>query len=192
MTETKTINRQPGGSQLDYLDPTKFVFQIAKLPKVQFNTVIANIPGVTLTELNQPTRLHTVKLPGNDLTFEDLTIQFIVDEDMNNYIAVHDWMAGLAQVDSDDKFRALMSDGQDRMPRSEQNTKGATNDSAIFSDAKLIVLSNRNIPSIEVSFQDTYPKSLSAIDFNQQNTDVEYVIATLTLGYKLHTYTRPF
>ena len=199
MTDTTLSSKQPSGSGLDYADPTKFKFQISKLPRVEFNSIQANIPGITLTELNQPTRLMPVRIPGNDMTFEDLTVTFIVDEDLTNYRSVHDWMAGLAQMDSDDKYRALITDGGDRMPLSQQanlqdagRVTTATNDGAIFSDAKLIILSARNIPIVELSFEDTYPKALSALEYNQNATDIEYLQATVTLGYKKHTYTTPF
>ena len=199
MTETKTINRQPSGTGLDYADPTKFKFQTTKLPRVEFNCIQANIPGITLTEIQQPTRLIPLKIPGNDLTFENLNITFIVDEDLTNYRSVHDWMAGLSQMDSDEKYRALISDGQDRMPRSQQNNStdagrvtSATNDGAIFSDSKLIILSARNTPLVELTFTDCYPKSLSALEYNQNATDVEYLLATVSFGYKIHEYTTPF
>ena len=199
MTDTTLSSKQPSGSGLDYADPTKFKFQISKLPRVEFNSIQANIPGITLTEINQPTRLMPIRIPGNDMTFEDLTVTFIVDEDLTNYRSVHDWMAGLAQMDSDDKYRALITDGGDRMPLSQQNNSqdagrvtSATNDGAIFSDAKLIILSARNIPIVELSFEDTYPKALSALEYNQNATDIEYLQATVTLGYKKHTYTTPF
>ena len=199
MTDTTLSSKQPSGSGLDYADPTKFKFQISKLPRVEFNCIQANIPGITLTEINQPTRLMPVRIPGNDMTFEDLTVTFIVDEDLTNYRSVHDWMAGLAQMDSDDKYRALISDGQDRMPRSQQNNStdagrvtSATNDGAIFSDSKLIILSARNTPLVELTFTDCYPLSLSALEYNQNATDVEYLQATVSFGYKIHSYTTPF
>ena len=199
MTDTTLSSKQPSGSGLDYADPTKFKFQITKLPRVEFNSIQANIPGITLTELNQPTRLMPVRIPGNDMTFEDLSVTFIVDEDLTNYRSVHDWMAGLAQMDSDDKYRELITDGGDRMPLSQQanlqdagSVTTATNDGAIFSDAKMIILSARNIPIVELTFEDTYPKSLSGLDYNQSATDVEYLTATVTFGYKLHKYTTPF
>jgi hypothetical protein len=199
MTDTTLTSKQPSSSELDYADPTKFKFTSTKLPKVEFNTIQANVPGITLTELTQPTRLMPVRIPGNDLTFEDLTITFIVDENLINYRSVHDWMAALAQVDSDDKYRELVASGNDRMPLSTQsNLKDAgrvtkaTPDGAIFSDSRLIVLSGRNIPIVEITFRDCYPKSLSALDYNQQSTDIEYLTATATFGYKLHEYTTPF
>ena len=199
MTDTTLASKQATGTGLDYSDPTKFRFQTTKLPRVEFNCITANIPGVSLAEIQQPTRLMPVSIPGNDLTFEDLTISFIVDEDLTNYRSVHDWMAGLSQVDSDDKYRELIASGNDRMPLSQQNnlqdagrTTSATPDGAIFSDSKLIILSARNTPLVEVTFRDCYPKTLSALEYNQNATDIEYLLATVSFGYKLHEYTTPF
>ena len=186
MTEASLASKQP--VNLDFADPTKFRFQCAKIPKVEFNTVQANIPGISLTELTQPTRLQQLKIPGNDLTFEDLTIVFTVDENLETYKQIHDWMAGLAQVDSDEKYRALISSGNDRMPLSQQSTSNVTPDGAIFADGKLLVMSSRNIPIMEINYQDIYPKSLSALDYNQLLTDVEYLTASVSFGYKIHSY----
>ena len=193
MTDLTIPTKQP--TNLDYADPTKFRFQCVKIPKVEFNTIQCNVPGITLTELVQPTRLQQIRIPGNDLTFEDLTIQFIVDEDLETYTQIHDWMAALAQMDSDDKYRALITEGKDRMPLSQQQASMdagrpgiATPDGAIFADAKLTILTSRFISKIEINFQDIYPKSLSALDYNQNLTDTEYLIATCTFGYKIHTY----
>ena len=115
--------------------------------------------------------MQQLKIPGNDLTFEDLTITFIVDENLETYKQIHDWMAGLAQVDSDEKYRALIADGGDRMPLSTQTSSTdagrptkMTPDGAIFSDGKLLVMSSRNIPLMEINYQDIYPKALSALD----------------------------
>ena len=121
MTDTTLASKQPSGTGLDYADPTKFKFQTTKLPRVEFNCIQANIPGISLTEIQQPTRLLNIKIPGNDLSFENLSITFIVDEDLTNYRSVHDWMAGLSQMDSDEKYRALITEGKDRMPLSQQN-----------------------------------------------------------------------
>ncbi len=90
MTDSTITTKQPSGTNLDYADPTKFKFQMVKLPLVEFNTVAAQIPDVSLSELNQPTRLQQLKIPGNDMTFSDLTITFLVDEELQNYRKVHE------------------------------------------------------------------------------------------------------
>ncbi len=73
-TETSPLNRQP--TALDYSSPTQFRFLINQLPKVQYFTTEANIPGITLGEGQLIHHLKTLLL-GDKLTYEDLTISFI-------------------------------------------------------------------------------------------------------------------
>ena len=77
-TETSPLNRQP--TALDYSSPTQFRFLINQLPKVQYFTTEASVPGITLTEGQFNTPLKDIELLGDKLTYEDLTIKFIVDE----------------------------------------------------------------------------------------------------------------
>ena len=48
-----SITRQP--TQLDYASPTQFKFGIAQLPKVEFFTTAANLPGITMVDSIFPT-----------------------------------------------------------------------------------------------------------------------------------------
>ena len=61
MTETSSFNRQP--SNLDYAANTQFRFLIDKLPKTEFFVKAANIPGVSIGEVTQPTPLSNITLP---------------------------------------------------------------------------------------------------------------------------------
>ena len=45
---------------------------------------------------------------------------------------------------------------------------------------------NKNNSNIEVRFRDVYPASLSGLDYNQNNTDVEYLTATCDFKYTLY------
>ena len=74
-TETSPLNRQP--TALDYSSPTQFRFLINQLPKVQYFTTEANIPGITLGEGTYNTPLKDLPLIGDKLTYDDLTITFI-------------------------------------------------------------------------------------------------------------------
>ena len=67
-TETSPLNRQP--TALDYSSPTQFRFLINQLPKVQYFTTEANVPGITLdnVELGYFTRginIFSIKLNGS-------------------------------------------------------------------------------------------------------------------------------
>jgi hypothetical protein len=192
MTEISSINRQP--NNLDYATNTQFRFLINKMPKTEFFVKSANIPGITLTEIIQPTSLSQIKIPGNDLSYEDLTIGFLIDENFDNYIEVQNWMRGLGFPESNEQFENLLKEGRDKSPQSmglKSSTDAgketrATADSPIFSDGTLSILSSKNNPTVEVRFRDLYPKSLSSVDFTQEATDVVYLEGTVTMGYKFY------
>ena len=82
MTDTNIIDRQP--SKFDYASPIQFRFKMTKLPNVEFFVQTANIPGIALDEVQQPTRLKAIALPGSTLTFQNLDLSFLVDENLNN------------------------------------------------------------------------------------------------------------
>ena len=62
----------------------------------------------------------------------------------------------------------------------------ATDDNAFYSDATLTILSNKNNPIVEVRYADMFPTSLSALEYNQNTSDVEYITANITFKYKLY------
>ena len=62
----------------------------------------------------------------------------------------------------------------------------ATSAQALYSDAVLTILSNKNNPIVQVMFKDVFPLTLSGIDYTQEATDVEYIQATATFGYQLY------
>ena len=83
-TSQSPIARQP--DKLDYASPTQFKFGIIQLPKVEFFTVSANLPGITLPAATYATPFKDIPTMGEKLEYEDLTIRFIVDEFLENYI----------------------------------------------------------------------------------------------------------
>ena len=195
MTITKTIQRQP--TKFDYASPTQFKFQLTKLPKVEYFTTACNIPGISLNATVQPTPLADIPLPGDTLTFGDLEITFLVDENLENYREIHGWMYGIGFPKSRTQFAELVKAGRDRFPTQGKDSLvtdagkvkyGATPLGPIFSDATLNVLSSKNMPNIEVRFSDVFPSSLSGLEFNQQADDVNYLTATVTFKYKIYEF----
>ena len=56
----------------------------------------------------------------------------------------------------------------------------------MFSDATLTILSNKNNPIVNVTFRDLYPVAMTALDYNQGATDVEYLTASVDFAYQLY------
>ena len=189
-TTINALARQP--TELDYADPTKFKFSITKLPKVEFFTTAANLPGINLGESIFPTPFKQIPVQGDDLTFDNLEITFLVDEKLENYRELHQWLVGIGFPKARTQFSSFRKDESSAFPTAE-SVKGDVTKSgvpsgvqAMYGDATLTVMTSKNNPVMEVRFSDLYPVALSGLAFNQQETDVTYLTATATFTYKLY------
>ena len=189
-TETSPLNRQP--TALDYSSPTQFRFLINQLPKVQYFTTEANLPGITLDELELGSPLKDLPLLGSKLTYEDLAISFIVDENLENYIEMHTWLTAIGFP----KDRKQFSDFRSTTSNTKTSTRGESKDIgkvgattpeiSMTSDAVLTILTNKNNPVVECRFADVFPTSLSGLTYSQNQTDVEYLTASVTFKYQIY------
>ena len=189
-TETSPLNRQP--SKLDYSSPTQFRFLINQLPKVQYFTVAANIPGLTLGDTTFATPLKDIPLMGDKLTYDDLTLTFIVDENLENYIELHNWLTAIGFPKDRSQFKQHRSTTSNT-PVTTVGTsddigdvKPTTSDRPMFSDSVLTILTNKNNPVVECRFSDCFPTSISGLDYSQNQTDVEYLTAEVNFKYKIY------
>ena len=192
-TAQSPLARQP--DQLDYASPTQFRFGIHQLPKVEFFTVSANLPGVSVPTTTLATPFTDISIMGEKTEFENLTISFIVDEYLENYITLHNWLTGIGFPKSRSQF-STFRDTTSKTPDSQKgvstdigDVKQSTPDKAMYSDAFLMILSNKNNPIVEVNFHNVNPISLSALDFSQAATDVEYMTASAEFAYQIYEIT---
>ena len=195
MTITNSYTRQP--TKFDYAEPTKFKFTIIKLPKVEFFVTTANVPGVSLGTTTQPTPLKDVPIPGDKLDYDTLNLQFLVDENLENYREIHGWLTGVGFPKNYEQFQTLQGAGTDRFP-STQNVgtskelgeikKATQDDGGLYSDATLMILTSKNNANLEVRFRNIYPTSLSGLDYNQQASDVDYLTATVSFEYAIYEF----
>ena len=189
-TSTSPLNRQP--TKLDYSSPTQFRFLINQLPKVQYFTVAANIPGLTLGDTTFATPLKDIPLMGDKLTYDDLTLTFIVDENLENYIELHDWLTAIGFPKDRSQFKQHRSTTSNTpvttVGTSDDNgdLKPTPSDRPMFSDSVLTILTNKNNPVVECRFSDCFPTSISGLDYSQNQTDVEYLTAEVNFKYKIY------
>ena len=195
MTTNNTMGRQPTAQ--DYASPTQFRFNIIKLPKVEYFCTAVNVPGISLGgTMSQATRFKDLPIPGDKLTYEPLTMTFLVDENLENFQEIHGWLVGLGFPRDHAEFRNLLSSGNDRFPTGNSSVStepgkvkyGAPKTGASFSDATLTVLTSKNNAQLEVRFRNLFPTSLTGLDYNQQSTDVNYLTATVTFSYDIYDF----
>ena len=190
MTTVNSFSRQP--TSLDYASPTQFKFQITKLPKVEYFCTSVNLPALALSEVRQPTPFVDVPLPGTTLSYSPLNMNFLVDENLENFQEIHGWLRGLGFPESYTEYADGLSAGSDRAPSSTGSVSsepgkvkfGAPSQAAFFSDATLVILTSKNNPIKEVRFRDVYPTNIGELQYDQQAADVQYLTASVTFNYR--------
>jgi hypothetical protein len=195
MTTTNALSRQP--TKLDLASPQQFKFSIIKLPKVEYFCTSANVPGVSMPSATQTTPFRDIPVPGDKISFEELSITFLVDENLDNYREMHGWLTGVGFPRDRQQYTNILDANKDRFPTIGKDSKatdpgkvvsGATPIGPIFSDATLNILTSKNNANIEVRFRDVFPVSLSGLNFNQQAGDVEYLSATVSFQYNIYEF----
>jgi hypothetical protein len=187
------IRGQP--TNIDYASPTQFSLVINQLPTTQFFITNANLPGINLGETVIPTPLKSIPIMGDELTFENLTLGFLVNETFDNYLELHDWLVAIGFPQSRSQFKDFRANTSNM--GSTNPSRGKTTDigqaskrtsaRSLFSDATLTLLTNKNNPVASVVFQDLYPVSLSSLEFSQEQSGVDYLKASADFQYKYYT-----
>ena len=188
MTTVNVNTREP--SVLDYASPVQFRFKCSKLPTVEFFCQTANIPGISIGTASMPTGLKDIPIPGEKVTYSDLAISFLVDENLNNYKEIHDWIIGLGFPQNHTQFADLQATGSDRYPGSttgaivpETNIAVPLSEGGTYSDATLTVLNSKNIAVTEIRFHNIFPTSLGALSYDVQASDVNYLSVGVDFSY---------
>ena len=163
----------------NFLSPTGFKFALKRSPAAAFFCNQANIPSLDLGIAQQTSYLKDIDIPGDKIVFGDLTLRFLVDEDLFNYMEIQNWIRGLGYPEKLSQLKDLSEDGKikSRFGQSGEN---------IYSDATLQVLSNNLIPKFQVMFKDVFPHSLSTITFDATDTDIEYFTADVSFKYTIY------
>jgi hypothetical protein len=131
---------------------------------------------------NQPSYLRDIPTPGDKIDFGDLSIRFMVDEDLVNYMELQRWIRGLGFPDS-------LKDFADLEKEAVIKPRFANRGDNIYSDGTLQILSSNLVAKFNVNFKDLFPVSLSTITFDATDTDIEYFTAEATFKYTIYDLT---
>jgi len=166
-------------SDRNFLSVIGFKFVLERCPKVDFYCNAANLPSITLGVAEQPSYLRNIPVPGDKIQFEDLQISFMVDEHMENYLEIYDWITGLGFPESIDQYIQL---GDDKKLAPENDPNDNFNER---SDATLMILNSDYNTSVKVKFRDLFPIELSGIPFDAKAEQQEYYTATARFKYTM-------
>ena len=164
----------------NFLAPVGFKFTLAKFPKVTFFSNTARIPDITLGTAIQSTYLKDIDVPGEKLTYGELNVRFLVDENLENYMRIHNWLTGLGFPDSAQQFIDKTT-----------NEDGIRDEKDQFSDGSLHIL-NSNFKDIAVvKFKDLFPIYLTSLEFDATESDLNYFTADVTFKYTIYDIVSP-
>ncbi len=87
----------------NYLQPTKFLLTFERTNSVQYFCQAINLPGISLGQapINLPTA--DIYAPGNKITYNQLNIDFNIDENLDTWRHLHDWFLSIASPTSFDE-----------------------------------------------------------------------------------------
>jgi len=154
-----------------------FKLVINKCPKVDFLCNRANLPGMSLDVAVQATYLRDLPVPGEKLNYQDLVVNFLVDEKLENYIQLYEWLTSLGYPESLDQFSRL-----------QKNSRFFPDDNSSFqerSDATLIILNSNYQEAASIKFRDLFPTELTGIPFDATIEEQQYYTATAVFKYTM-------
>ena len=177
----------------DYATGTQWRLAFNRLPKTTWFCTAANIPGITLGEAQYATPMSDMIVTGDKLTFETLNITFLVDEELQNYRELWDWIVGMGSPVNHSQWETTLSKGDGAVrtfgtPDADPRTETTYEESNLYSDSTLIVYNSKNKAKVNVLFKNMFPTSLSALEYSQELTDVEYFKASATFRYLYYEF----
>lgn len=154
----------------NFLSPLNFKFHVKKLPNVNFFVQQVNIPEIKSVPPETTNPMVNYGVTADHLQYSHLEVTFKVDEDLLNYLEIHNWIKGETFPQYSEQYKDL----QDKPVMSGEG---------LYSDMSIIIQSSTKMPNYEVNFTDGFPISLSGFTLQTTDRSVKYVTAKATFRY---------
>lgn len=157
----------------NYLSPLEFRASIKRLPNVQFFVQRTNVPNISLNPVEQSSPFNRMFHTADKLQYANFDFTFIVDEKMENYLEIFNWMKGTSFPERFEQYKNL-----------KESKDG------IYSDITVQILNSHKNANIQINFINCFPISLSDISLDTTQTDIIYPEVTATFQYDYFDITR--
>tara|TARA_R110000744_G_scaffold77895_4_gene153491 strand:+ start:1102 stop:1677 length:576 start_codon:yes stop_codon:yes gene_type:complete len=164
-----TVSKFEGSN---FLQPTGFkvVVNRDRFKNLEFFAQSLQHPDVSVSPAIQSFRRANVYLPGDKAEYGTLTIDTILDENMNVYKEMHSWL--IAGVDK-------------KQVPSDANTIQSQDKS--FYDISVLVLSSHNNTIDTIRYKDAFPTNVGTINFQSTVDGVQFITFPVTFAYTTFT-----
>ena len=140
-----------------------FQFILNRVPNMVYFCQSVNLPGIGFGVADQPTSLgHPIKVPTGAFRFEDLVLSFRVDENLSNWIELHNWIATTGNYNS----------ANSTLPYKDKT-----------SEATLLITNSAFKPKTKVHFKHVFPQYVSGIVFSVNTAETPEAIATVKFAF---------
>lgn len=167
---------QPGS--LNYIQPNNFTFRIKRLPDLNFTVQSCNVPGISVGRVDQPNPVKSAPLQGDRLFFADLSVAFLVDENLENYREIFKWMSSV----TNQSWHA----GVHHYKNLRDAPRG--NDAGLFSDITMNILTSAKNSNIRLQFTNAFPIQLSDLLFDSQSDPSQFAKAQVVFTYQDYSF----
>jgi len=147
-------------TNINYLQPTSFklVLDRTNYPNLEFFCQSVTHPGMLMSAVEVPFRkVAGVPMPGDTLTFNELSANIILDEDMQGYTEMYNWIRRIIDTNMKTKGRDF------------------TSTETPFADITLNILSSHNNTTKQIQYKDCVPTALGDIQFESTSTGDTFI-----------------
>ena len=166
----------------NYLQSNGFYVTINRLPTTSYWCSGVNLPGINANNPSQSNPFVRLPVPADTADFQQLTIEFNVDSNMQNWTEVMRWMIAFTFPKDFAQFNFGILDNNTLLPGSGSN---------FYSDISVTVLSNKKNPIAEFVYYNCVPTSLSGLDMSVDSSDANPIRATATFDFSHFDVIKP-
>ena len=164
----------------NFLQPNKFILNFTRAPALRYFCQTVTVPGIATTEIPQTNPFVEIYVPGEKAVYDVLNITFMVDENLESWREIHDWIRAMTFPYSYAEYRSLAN-------LNPYNQKGQPQ----YSDATLTLLSSANNPILEFKFYDVFPISIGSFVMSSTDSPDSIITSDATFRYSLYDLVVP-
>lgn len=147
------LNHIPQNKNILY--STHYIFNISRISTVSYFCQEVELPGARITAIVQPTIFNPIKRPGGAIEHDFLRIKFLVDEKMDSWKELFNWINECSDYVDFSKY----------LPPSEHFAQNAT----------VFALNSNNQPQSLCKFTNLFPVSLGSLKWKSTDPRTEQI-----------------
>lgn len=129
-----------------------------KFPNVEFAIQTIALPDISMQGAQHSMPQRNIFATPDKIDYNPFECTFLVDENLDNYKEIHDWMLGLIREADTKEYKKTR-------------------------DMTLHILTSHNNVTKKIQFIDAFPTNLSSLPFDTTVTDTNYLVASVTFQY---------